>query len=74
MLPNATACSTTSREVASRRLIKLPEVLDRTAIGRTAWLVSVKKGQAPKPVRMGRAVAWVEAEVDAWIADRIAAR
>jgi prophage regulatory protein len=35
----------------------------------------VKDGSFPKPIRIGaRRVAWVEAEIDAWIDQRIAER
>jgi prophage regulatory protein len=35
----------------------------------------VKARQFPKPVPLGsNSVAWIEAEVDAWIASRVAAR
>lgn len=54
-----------------RRLIRLPEVLVRTGIGRTSWLVAVRAGSAPAPVRIGaRAVAWDEAAIEQWIASR----
>jgi prophage regulatory protein len=50
------------------RLIRLPAVLDRTGDSRSSFLEKVKRGLAPKPVRIGlRSVAYVEAEVDAYI-------
>jgi len=51
-------------------LIRLPEVLRRTGLRRTALLTMVARGAFPAPVRLGdaRAVAWHAAEVDAWIA------
>lgn len=58
---------------APHRLLRLPATLDRVALGRTAWLDLVREGLAPKPIRNGRATAWVEAEIDAWIETRIRA-
>lgn len=34
----------------------------------------IQQGRFPKPVKIGRASAWIESEVDAWIAERIAER
>lgn len=50
------------------RLIRLPEVLARTGLCRqTIWRMECD-GQFPPRRRIGaRAVAWVEAEVDAWV-------
>jgi prophage regulatory protein len=62
------------RTAAPKRLISLPEVLRRTAMGR-AWLYrQLQLGQFPKPIKMGRASRWVEAEVDEWIAAAADAR
>ncbi|ELS2572015.1 AlpA family transcriptional regulator [Salmonella enterica] len=50
------------------RLIRLPEVLERTGFGK-AWIYRlISKGRFPAPVKIGiRAVAFVESEVDEWI-------
>lgn len=57
------------------RLIRLPEVMSRVSLRRATIYRRISKGDFPKPVRTGgRASAWVESEVDAWIADRIAER
>ncbi|WP_273432272.1 AlpA family transcriptional regulator [Chitinibacter tainanensis] len=56
-------------------LIRLPEVLRRTALSKTFIYDAVKAGTFPASVPLGggKAVAWVESEVNQWIADRIAA-
>lgn len=56
------------------RLIKMPEVMHRTANGK-AWIYRlIAQGRFPKPVKIGsRSVAFVESEIDAWIEQRIAA-
>ncbi len=53
------------------RLLRLPATLDRVGLGRTAWLDLVRDGRAPKPVKIGRATAWVEAELADWLREQI---
>lgn len=56
-------------------LLRLPEVLSRTRLSRTRLYDMIDRGEFPKPAKIGlRAVAWVGAEVEAWIAERIADR
>ena len=57
--------------MATRRLLRLPEVLKRTGLGRSALYALMKAGTFPRPLRIGaRAVAWLEDEVDEWIRKR----
>ncbi|AUA58889.1 dipicolinate synthase [Achromobacter spanius] len=52
-------------------LLRLPEVRKRTLRSRTTIYTDPT---FPKPIKIGkRAVAWLESEVDEWIARRIAA-
>lgn len=60
---------------------KSPRLLDRKALRErgvtySAWHISrlEKAGKFPKRVKFGARVFWVEAEIDEWIADRIAER
>ncbi|EIK4938170.1 AlpA family transcriptional regulator [Salmonella enterica] len=50
------------------RLIRLPEVLERTGYSK-AWVYRlISEGRFPAPVKIGvRAIAFVESEVDEWI-------
>jgi prophage regulatory protein len=57
--------------LAPGRLIRLPSALHLVGLGRSAWLDLVHKRKAPQPVKIGRASLWVEAEVRAFIAERI---
>lgn len=52
-------------------LIGLPRVLQLVGLGRTAWLDRVRNGSAPQPIKEGRRTLWVEAEIKAWMADRV---
>lgn len=56
------------------RLLRLAEVLERVGLGRTTVRERIKRGQFPKPVKMGTLDAWVESEINDWIAARIQER
>ncbi len=60
-----------SEQRASLRLVRCPEVLDRTGY-KKSWLYAlIRKGEFPAPVRLGaRAVAWREGDLQAWIQSR----
>ncbi|ROO77049.1 helix-turn-helix transcriptional regulator [Vibrio crassostreae] len=54
------------------RLIRLNEVLVMTGLSRSGMYRSIEKQQFPSQVSIGdRAVAWVESEVQMWIAEKI---
>ncbi|WP_368884477.1 helix-turn-helix transcriptional regulator [Providencia vermicola] len=54
-------------------LIRLPEVMRRTGYGK-AWIYRlIEAGKFPKSVKIGtRSIAFVESEVDEWVANKIA--
>ena len=55
------------------RFLRLPEVLKRTGLSRSTIYVRLAAGCFPQPVSLGgRAVGWIEAEVDEWVRERIA--
>ncbi len=57
------------------RLIRLKEVMDKTALSRASVYRFVAEGRFPKQVSLGEnSVAWVEEEVDDWITDRVNSR
>jgi prophage regulatory protein len=57
------------------RLIRLPEVEQRTGLTRDQITAEEIAGRFPQRVSLtNRAVGWVESEVDRWIAERIALR
>lgn len=57
---------------ASKRLIRLPEVLNKTGY-KKAWIYRlISEDKFPKPIKLGeRAVAFVEVEIDEWILQKI---
>jgi len=57
-----------------RKILRLPIVLDRTGLSRSTVYQRVTEGRFPRPVSLGaRAVGWIEAEVEEWIAGQIEA-
>lgn len=59
----------------NQRLLRAQVVAERTGLARATIYKFVARGDFPRPVQLGdKTVAWVEAEIDAWIAQRIAAR
>ena len=55
------------------RFLRLPEVMARTGLSRSTIYVRLAEGRFPRPVALGgRAVGWIEAEVDEWVRERIA--
>lgn len=56
------------------RAIRLPEVLDKTGLSRSSIYLRMSKSEFPQSISLGgRAVAWVEEDVTAWLEDRISA-
>lgn len=50
------------------RFLKLKEVMQKTALSRSAIYRKMDEGSFPKSVSLGdRAVAWIESEVEGWM-------
>jgi prophage regulatory protein len=59
----------------SHRVIRLPEVITKTGLGRTTIYRMELSGYFPQSIPLGgKAVGWIEAEIDAWIEERMAER
>jgi prophage regulatory protein len=56
-------------------ILRLPEVLRRVGVKKTALYAAVARGEFPKPIKVlgGRAVGWLEHEVEQAIRDRVEA-
>jgi prophage regulatory protein len=55
-------------------ILRLPTVKGRTGLSRSTICLRVAEGNFPAPVSLGgRAVGWIEAEVNDWLAKRIEA-
>jgi len=56
------------------QLLRLPAVIDRTGLSRTSIYRHEAAGTFPRRVKLGKhASAWLAADVDRWIAQRVAA-
>ena len=55
----------------SYRLVRLAEGMTCTGLGRSAFYAAISDGVLPKPVKLGRASAWPEHELDAVVAAMI---
>lgn len=56
------------------RLIRLPEVISRVGLKRSAIYQRMSEGRFPKSRSLGgKCTVWVEAEIDAWV-NSVAAR
>ncbi|ABQ54206.1 helix-turn-helix transcriptional regulator [Legionella pneumophila] len=55
------------------KILKLPEVKERTAISRSRIYNLISEGLFPKPILLGgaRAVGWIESEINEWIEQQI---
>ena len=55
-------------------ILRLPAVKTRTGLSRSTIYLRVSEGTFPKPVSLGgRAVGWLEAEIQEWLQRRIEA-
>lgn len=56
------------------QLLRLPAVIDRTGLSRSSIYRHEAAGAFPKRIKLGEhASAWLAADVDRWIAERVAA-
>ena len=53
-------------------ILRLPQVKARTGLSRSTIYLRISEGRFPKPVSLGgRAVGWIEAEVNDWLSEQI---
>lgn len=74
-MPTAQHFSASASQPANHRVIRLPDVIKKTGLGRTTiWRMSTS-GDFPESISLGgKATGWIEAEIDRWIEKRMAAR
>ncbi len=55
-------------------ILRLPAVKSRTGLSRSTIYLRISEGRFPKPISLGgRAVGWIEAEVNDWLNQQIEA-
>ena len=53
-------------------ILRLPAVKARTGLSRSSIYLRVAQGRFPKPISLGgRAVGWIEAEINDWLDQQI---
>lgn len=63
-----TSRGSTDAGCGTDRLIRLPEVMDRVGLKRTAIYQRMREGRFPKSRSLGpRCTVWLEAEVNEWV-------
>ncbi len=56
----------------NRRILRLPEVIERTGLSRSSIYSFIQKNTFPKQISLGeKAVGWLEADIDLWIEHKI---
>ncbi|WP_130752894.1 helix-turn-helix transcriptional regulator [Sphingobium xenophagum] len=64
----ATADKASQQVPPPARLLRLPEVIDRVGLRRSAIYQRMSEGRFPKSRSLGpKCAVWVEAEIEAWI-------
>ncbi len=57
----------------TKRVLRLPEVIERTGISRSLIYILIKEGKFPKQIHISkRTSGWIESEINEWLEDRIA--
>ena len=58
----------------SHKILRLPTVKELTGLSRSTIYLRVSKNEFPAPISLGgRPVAWLEYEVNTWLAEKIEA-
>ena len=53
-------------------ILRLPAVKARTGLSRSTIYLRISEGNFPKPISLGgRAVGWVESDIQAWLQQQI---
>ena len=56
------------------KILRLPTVKGRTGLARSTIYLRISEGCFPKPISLGgRAVGWIETEIDEWLEKQIEA-
>ena len=56
----------------NQTILRLPQVIARTGLGRSTIYAYMHDNKFPKSIRLGaRAVGWLADDIDQWISDRI---
>ncbi len=55
-------------------ILRLPEIIARTGLSRSSIYLGISNGEFPRSVSLGgRAVGWLEEDVERWLAEKVEA-
>jgi prophage regulatory protein len=57
-----------------KRFVRLPEVLESVGIAERTLYALMRRGEFPRPAKIGKMSVWVEDEIAQWQLDRMAER
>lgn len=56
------------------RILRLPTVITHTGLSRSSIYLRISEDRFPKPISLGgRAVGWIETEINDWLSQQIEA-
>ena len=56
------------------KIIRLPEVKNKTGLSRSSIYLRMSNGEFPQSISLGsRAIGWLDADIEQWLDERIAA-
>ena len=56
----------------SNKIIRLPDVIKKTCLSRSSIYLRLKNNDFPKSISLGgRAIAWLEIDIDQWLDEKI---
>ena len=62
-----------NKQTENQRLIRRKEVQAKTGLGASSIYAMMKSGEFPQCLNLSeRRVAWIESDIDKWIAERVA--
>lgn len=58
----------------SYKILRLPTVKEKTGLSRSTLYLRISKNEFPAPISLGgRAVGWLEHDVNTWLAEKVEA-
>jgi len=56
----------------SEKILRRPEVEERTGLKRSSLYAAIKNGEFPSPIKLSeRAVGWTESSINEWIKSKV---
>ena len=72
--PRTPAAFVPETTMSDKKILRLPAVVERVGLRRSAIYAAIQRGQFPSPIKLlpsGRAAGWSEREIEEWILSRL---